>query len=80
MRIAIIELKMNWALDSSYQQLIWKENTRNMQMKTLNRRNILFASPSNGMIGSLERIVHINYVWPLVLMFDILGWVDIRLR
>ena len=47
MSVTIIELKMNWALNISYQQLIRRENTRNMQMKTPNRRNTLFASPNN---------------------------------
>ena len=47
MSVTIIELKMNWALNISYQQLIRRENTRIMQMKTPNRRNTLFASPNN---------------------------------
>ena len=47
MSVTIIELKMNWALNISYQQLIRRENTRNMQMKTPSRRNTLFASPNN---------------------------------
>ena len=41
---------MNWTLTISYQQLIWRENTRNMQMKTANRRNTFFASPNNWII------------------------------